>query len=42
METNEDAMVMWADDIDTDSYTARLAEIEAEIPGATIIETGRW
>ncbi|HSS08966.1 MAG TPA: ribosomal protein S18-alanine N-acetyltransferase [Acidimicrobiales bacterium] len=42
METNEDAMVMWADDIDTDSYTARLAEIEAEVPGATIIETGRW
>jgi [ribosomal protein S18]-alanine N-acetyltransferase len=42
METNEDAMVMWADDIDTDSYAARLAEIEAEVPGATIIETGRW
>jgi ribosomal-protein-alanine N-acetyltransferase len=42
METNEDAMVMWADDIDTDSYATRLAEIEAEVPGATIIETGRW
>ena len=42
LETNEDAMVMWADDIDTDGYTVRLANIEAEIPGTTIIEPGRW
>jgi [ribosomal protein S18]-alanine N-acetyltransferase len=42
LETNEDAMVMWADDIDTDGYAARLAEIEREIPGTTIIESGRW
>jgi ribosomal-protein-alanine N-acetyltransferase len=42
LETNEDAMVMWADDIDTDSYAARLAEIEAGVPGTTILESGRW
>jgi ribosomal-protein-alanine N-acetyltransferase len=42
LETNEDAMVMWADDIDTDSYAAKLADLEAEIPGTTIIDSGRW
>jgi ribosomal-protein-alanine N-acetyltransferase len=42
LETNEDAMVMWADDIDTDAYAARLAELEAGVPGTTIIESGRW
>jgi ribosomal-protein-alanine N-acetyltransferase len=42
LETNEDAMVMWADDIDTDEYAARLAELEAGVPGTTIIESGRW
>jgi ribosomal-protein-alanine N-acetyltransferase len=42
LETNEDAMVMWADDIDTDDYANRLAELEAGIPGTTIIENGRW
>jgi ribosomal-protein-alanine N-acetyltransferase len=41
LETNEDAMVMWADDIDTDDYAARLAELEAGVPGTTIIESGR-
>jgi ribosomal-protein-alanine N-acetyltransferase len=42
LETNEDAMVMWADDIDTDGYAARLAEIESGIPGTTVVESGRW
>jgi ribosomal-protein-alanine N-acetyltransferase len=42
LETNEDAMVMWADDIDTDDYATRLAELEAGIPGTTVIEGGRW
>jgi ribosomal-protein-alanine N-acetyltransferase len=41
VETNEDALVMWADDIDQPDYRARLAGIEAGIPGSTIIETGR-
>jgi [ribosomal protein S18]-alanine N-acetyltransferase len=41
VETNEDALVMWADDIDRTEYAARLAGIEADIPGMTIIETGR-
>ena len=35
-------MVMWADDIDNDDYTARLAKIDALVPGTTIIESGRW
>jgi ribosomal-protein-alanine N-acetyltransferase len=40
VETNEDAIVMWADDIVADTYRARLADIEAAIPGTTLIE--RW
>jgi ribosomal-protein-alanine N-acetyltransferase len=42
VETNEDALVMWAEDLDTEAYGSRLAQIEAEIPGETILETGRW
>jgi ribosomal-protein-alanine N-acetyltransferase len=38
VETNEDALVMWADDIDSDDYTARLEAIDAAIPGTTVIE----
>ncbi|HLY82443.1 MAG TPA: ribosomal protein S18-alanine N-acetyltransferase [Acidimicrobiales bacterium] len=41
VETNEDALVMWTDDIDTPEYAARLAEIELAIPGTTVVETGR-
>ena len=40
-ENGEDAMVMWATDIDTPAYARRLAEIEARIPGTTIVE-GDW
>jgi [ribosomal protein S18]-alanine N-acetyltransferase len=42
VETNEDALVMWADDIASEAYAATLNEIEAGIPGRTVIETGRW
>jgi ribosomal-protein-alanine N-acetyltransferase len=38
VETNEDALVMWADDIDQPPYADRLAAIEARIPGTTVIE----
>jgi ribosomal-protein-alanine N-acetyltransferase len=38
VETNEDAMVMWAHDVDLPAYTDRLDEIEVEIPGSTIVE----
>ena len=31
-ETREDALIMWTDDIDTDDYELRLADIEAAIP----------
>ena len=37
-ETNEDALVMWADDIDASAYAERLERIEADIPGTTVIE----
>jgi [ribosomal protein S18]-alanine N-acetyltransferase len=40
IETNEDALIMWADDIDTDEYAQRLATIEAGIPGTTILDEG--
>ncbi len=35
-ETNEDALIMWAYDLHSPAATARLAAIEAGIPGATI------
>jgi ribosomal-protein-alanine N-acetyltransferase len=38
IETNEDALVMWADDIDTDEYAERLARLEAGVIGTTVIE----
>jgi ribosomal-protein-alanine N-acetyltransferase len=41
VETNEDALVMWSDNIHDDEYVARLAAIESSIPGTTIVETGR-
>jgi [ribosomal protein S18]-alanine N-acetyltransferase len=37
-ETNEDALVMWVDDITTPAYRARLGELEARISGNTVVE----
>ncbi len=37
-ETNEDALVMWADDIATPEYRQRLAQIETAMPGSTVVE----
>src|ERR1700730_5364565 len=42
VETNEDALVMWADDIHLPDYQGRLARIEAGIPGTTVVEPPRW
>ncbi len=41
-ETNEDALIMWVHDIDTDAYGDRLAEIADGIGGTTTVEEGRW
>ncbi len=41
VETNEDALVMWADDIDDPAYTERLTRIESGIVGTTVIEPSR-
>ncbi len=38
VETNEDALVMWAEDVDTPEYAQWLAEIEAAVPGSTVVE----
>ncbi|HEV3227741.1 MAG TPA: ribosomal protein S18-alanine N-acetyltransferase [Acidimicrobiales bacterium] len=38
IETNEDAIVMWAHDVDQPHYLARLDAIEAAIPGHTIVD----
>jgi len=38
VESNEDAIIMWAHDVTTPEYEARLAAIEAAIPGHTINE----
>jgi [ribosomal protein S18]-alanine N-acetyltransferase len=37
-ETKEDALVMWAHDVDLPAYLERLRDIEASIPGTTIEE----
>lgn len=34
----EDALIMWAHDIDSPGYARRLAEVEAGIPGETLID----
>ena len=38
VETNEDALVMWAHDIDHPQYATRLERIEADVPGTTVVE----
>jgi ribosomal-protein-alanine N-acetyltransferase len=37
-EIGEDALIMWAHDVDTPEYAARLDALEAAIPGQTIVE----
>ena len=39
-ESNEDALVMWAHDVDLPAYAAKLDELEAELPGSTWVEDG--
>jgi ribosomal-protein-alanine N-acetyltransferase len=41
VETNEDALIMWADDVDGDAYAARLARLEAGVVGTTVVHAGR-
>jgi [ribosomal protein S18]-alanine N-acetyltransferase len=41
-ETNEDALVMWAHDVDQAGYTERLASIESAVPGSTRVEGFPW
>jgi [ribosomal protein S18]-alanine N-acetyltransferase len=38
VETNEDAIIMWANDVDTADYARRLARLEAGVPGTTVHE----
>jgi ribosomal-protein-alanine N-acetyltransferase len=40
-EVNEDALVMWAHDVDQPEYAELLASIERMLPGATVIEEER-
>jgi ribosomal-protein-alanine N-acetyltransferase len=37
-EVNEDALVMWVHDIDTEAYAELLTQIERTIPGETVYE----
>lgn len=37
-EVGEDALVMWANDIDSEAYAMRLSAIEAAVNGATVAE----
>ncbi|MGH9150433.1 MAG: ribosomal protein S18-alanine N-acetyltransferase, partial [Acidimicrobiales bacterium] len=39
-ETNEDALIMWAEDIDTPEYAERLAAIEAAVGSTTVVQDG--
>ena len=38
IESNEDAIVMWAHDVDLPAYTQRLDEIERTVPGTTVVD----
>jgi [ribosomal protein S18]-alanine N-acetyltransferase len=40
-ETNEDALIMWAHDVDEPAYAERLDAIAAGLPGSTV-EDGDW
>jgi ribosomal-protein-alanine N-acetyltransferase len=40
VETHEDALVMWAHDVDSPQYLRRLDEIEAGVPGFTLVDRG--
>ncbi|HEX4978433.1 MAG TPA: ribosomal protein S18-alanine N-acetyltransferase [Acidimicrobiales bacterium] len=40
METNEDALVMWAERIGSAEYGSLLAQLEAAIPGTTVLGEG--
>jgi len=40
-ETNEDALVMWAEAIDTPEYQARLEELASRVRGGTVDDDGR-
>ena len=37
-DSNEDALIMWAEDIDTPAFRARLHEIEQALPTPTVLE----
>jgi ribosomal-protein-alanine N-acetyltransferase len=41
-ETNEDALVMWATDVQSEAYRERLATIAASLPAATEVEEWGW
>jgi ribosomal-protein-alanine N-acetyltransferase len=41
VETNEDALVMWCEDIDTADFTERLARLEAGVTGTTVLDDRR-
>lgn len=38
VESNEDALVMWANDVDTPEYASRLDALAASLPGRTTVE----
>jgi ribosomal-protein-alanine N-acetyltransferase len=38
VESNEDALIMWANDVDTPDYARRLDALAAALPTPTILE----
>ena len=38
VETKEDAIIMWANDVDSPAYAERLMALEAAVPGTTVHE----
>jgi len=40
-EVNEDALVMWANEVDQPAYAALLSSIERTVPGDTIVEEAK-
>lgn len=40
IETKEDALIMWAENIDSADFSRRLSDIEASVSGTTVFEDG--
>jgi hypothetical protein len=41
-DTGEDALIMWAHEVDQPEYAALLERLERNVPGTTVFERKSW